>query len=77
MHGFILKANEVNEGENTLLPPHVISPSTLDSPSPQDCRKFEDLPPAAQAYVRKVEELVKLPGEMFVRDADVNACRRL
>ena len=27
-------------------------------------RKFEDLPPNAQAYVKKVEEIVQIPGKI-------------
>lgn len=26
-------------------------------------RKFSDLPPAAQAYVQKIEELIEVPGK--------------
>lgn len=27
------------------------------------CRKFSDLPAEAQAYVRKIEELIEVPGK--------------
>ena len=29
-------------------------------------RSFSDLPPNAQAYVRKIEELVKVPSKLYV-----------